>query len=234
MLFYMLRVQGACIAKKQVKESRVTDVGQRKYDSTIIHEKGDIYMVDCNVTGSDAGTSDKPKFLLKHFFETELFPQIVELVCEGCLHEGYIAIIQCDNAGPHNDKEFVDFCGSFCEARGWLWCPQAPQMPHMNNLDLAVFPCMSKHHRDFLRGHHGNSVADPDEVWKAAKQVWDDLPSATIACGYVLAYHIAEKVVQNKGSNTFLQGHDGSLHSGIRANFYATQNGVKKKNIVVE
>ena len=50
----------------------------------------------------------------------------------------------------------------------------------MNNLDLAVFPCMSKRHGDFLRGHHGNFVADPDEVWKAAKQVWDDLPSATI------------------------------------------------------
>ena len=61
-------------------------------------------------------------------------------------------------------------------------------MPHMNNLDLAVFPCMSKRHGDFLRGHHGNSIADPDEVWKAAKQVWDDLPSATIARGYVLAY----------------------------------------------
>ena len=104
----------------------------------------------------------------------------------------------------------------------------------MNNLNLAIFPCMSKHHRDFLQGHHGNSIADLDEVWKAAKQVRDDLPSAMIARGYVLAYHITEKVVQNKGSNTFLQGHDGSLHSGIRADFYATQSGVKKKNIVVE
>ena len=105
----MHQVQGARIAKKQVRESRMTDAGQRKYDGAIIHKKGGIHMVDCNVTGSDAGTSDKPKFSLKHFFETELFPRIVELVCEGRPYEGYIPIIQGDNAGPHNDKEFVDF-----------------------------------------------------------------------------------------------------------------------------
>ena len=65
----MHQVQGACITKKQVKENWMMDAGQQKYDGTIICKKGDIYMVDCNVTGSDAGTSDKPKFLLKHFFE---------------------------------------------------------------------------------------------------------------------------------------------------------------------
>jgi hypothetical protein len=54
-------------------------------------------------------------------------------------------------------------------------------------------------------------MADPDKVWAAAKEVWDELPSATIAQGFLLAYRIAKKVVDNKGSNCFLQGKDGSL-----------------------
>jgi hypothetical protein len=39
------------------------------YDGIVLGEKGYVYMVDFNVTGSDAGTSDKPKFLLIDFFE---------------------------------------------------------------------------------------------------------------------------------------------------------------------
>jgi hypothetical protein len=54
-------------------------------------------------------------------------------------------------------------------------------------------------------------MADPDKVWAAAKEVWDELPSATIARGFMLAYRIAKKVVDNKGSNCFLQQKDGSL-----------------------
>ena len=39
-------------------------------------EKDDAYMVDCTVTGSDAGTSDAPKFSLKSLFEEHIFPEI--------------------------------------------------------------------------------------------------------------------------------------------------------------
>jgi hypothetical protein len=95
-------------------------------------------------------------------------------------------------------------------------------MPHMNNLDLAVFPAMSRRHAELLRGRNGNSVADPEKVWEAAKEAWDELASATIARGFVLAYRIAKKVVDNKGSNTFLQGKGGSLHSDVRCDFYET------------
>jgi hypothetical protein len=76
-------------------------------------------------------------------------------------------------------------------------------------------------------------MADPEKVWAAAKEVWDDLPSATIARGFILAYHIAKKVVDNKGSNSFLQGKDGSLHADVRCDFYETAKGIKKKTVVV-
>ena len=228
----MHRVQGARIAKKRVRAGRKTQDGQQVYDGDIVREKGDVYMVDCNVTGSDVGTSDKPKFALRHFFEHSLFPRLDELVGNNGKYEGYIPIIQGDNAGPHQDRAFVAFCKQYCEAKQWTWQPQAPQMPHMNNLDLAVFPSMSRRHAELLRSRNGNRMADPEKVWAAAKEVWDDLPSATIARGFNLAFRIAKKVVSNKGSNGFLQGKDGSLHSDVRRDFYETAKGIKKKTVV--
>jgi hypothetical protein len=106
-------------------------------------------------------------------------------------------------------------------------------MPHMNNLALAVFPAMSRRHAELLRSLNGNRMANPEKVWAAAKEVWDDLPSATIARGFILAFRIAEKVVKNKGSNNFLQGKDGSLHSDVRRDFYDTTKGIAKKAVVV-
>ena len=67
-------------------------------------------------------------------------------------------MIQGDNAGPHTDAEYVAFCTETCNEQGWHWEPQAAQMPHMNNLDLAVFPKMSKNHGDLLRLHSNMSV----------------------------------------------------------------------------
>jgi hypothetical protein len=99
---------------------------------------------------------------------------------------------------------------------------------------LGVFPCMSQRHAKLLQGLNGNRMADPDKVWAAAKEVWDDLPSETIARGFILAYRIAIKVVVvNKGSNSFFWGKDGSLHSDVMRDFYETERGIKKKCIVV-
>jgi len=69
------RVQVARIAKRQQRASSKTAEGRTKYDGEILREKGDTYLVDCTVTGSNEGTSDEPKFLLKLIFETVIFPR---------------------------------------------------------------------------------------------------------------------------------------------------------------
>jgi hypothetical protein len=43
-------------------------------------------------------------------------------------------------------------------------------MPYANNLDLVVFPWMSKRHTQLSR-QHGNLVIPNDEIWKAAQEV---------------------------------------------------------------
>ena len=110
------------------------------------------------------------------------------------------------------------------------WEPQAPQMPHLNNLDLAVFPAMSKQHSTLLNNIMSR-VATSNEIWDTVQKVWRDLPSAAIARGFILANRIAQQVIDSKGSNTFLQQKD--FHSGVRQDFQNTSTGVVKRINVV-
>mmetsp|Transcript_35699 Transcript_35699/g.39741 ORF Transcript_35699/g.39741 Transcript_35699/m.39741 type:complete len:87 (-) Transcript_35699:14-274(-) len=79
--------------------------------------------------------------------------------------------------------------------------------------------------------HTLNSVATCDQIWNAAEQVWRDLLSAKIACGFILAYRIAKKVIAAGGSNIFLREKD--FHSKVCEEFQETTTGVKKKRIVL-
>jgi hypothetical protein len=189
------------------------------------------YLIECNVTGSDEGTSDKPKFSLMSLFRDHVFPKVLDLVSKGGEFEDYLPVFQGDNAGPHIDATYHNFVKEHCEKTGWRWEPQAPQMPHMNNLDLAVFPKMSKDHSRLLQ-NYSNKMAPPEAIWKTAESVWRHMDSASIAKGFVLAYRIAQKVIDNGGTNTFLQTHD--FHSGVRADFLDTDDGVQKKVRVIE
>lgn len=226
----LYRVQAARIAKRDVKESRRDEDGKIHYDGEIIRYKGDAYLVDCNVTGSDQGSSDKPKFSLMALFRDHVFPEIAALVAPGGAYEGYLPVIQGDNAGPHTDATYIGFVTNYCTEKGWKWEPQAPQMPHMNNLDLAVFPMMSKRHSQLLKEYSGK-MAPKEDIWEKASIVWSQMGSPEIARGFILAYRIAAKVIDNKGENTFLQTHD--FHSDVRKDFYESPTGVKKRARVV-
>ena len=102
-------------------------------------------------------------------------------------------------------------------------------MPHINVLDLAVFPCISRRHTALARKRGGLHVLSEDEVWEAAVEVWDNLPNCKIAHGYVLSYRIAQKVIDNKGDNTFL-GEEKGISCGVREDFHDTLCGVRRKD----
>jgi hypothetical protein len=182
------------------------------------------------VTGSDEGTSNNPKFSLMALFCDQVYPKIAELVSPGGTYCGYLPVIQGDNAGPHVDGAFHTSVKAFCGSNGWKREPQAPQMPHINNLDLAVFPTMSKRHSSLLK-MYSNLQAPHEEIWKTAREVWSNLGSAKIARGYILAYRIAAKAIKSGGENTFLRQQD--FHSGVHSDFYDTPKGVAKKTVVI-
>jgi hypothetical protein len=61
------RVQPAQVAAKWVRKSWQDEFRQLRYDGEVLREKGDMYLVDSTVTGSDAGTCRAPKYPL--FFQ---------------------------------------------------------------------------------------------------------------------------------------------------------------------
>jgi len=73
-------------------------------------------------------------------------------------------------------------------------------------------------------------MLQPNEIWDTAQTVWGELPSAKIASGFVQAYQILQKVIQQKGSNKFLTGSDGRIHVGIRKHFKQTDRGLTRKD----
>ena len=64
-------------------------------------------------------------------------------------------------------------------AMGWNWDLQDPQMPHTNNLELAVFPEILKSHSALLKSY-SNTMASADEIWQVCESVWRELDSALI------------------------------------------------------
>ena len=121
-------------------------------------------------------------------------------------------------SGCHNDGALNTFVRGYCRERGWLWVPQAAQMPHANVLDLSVFPAMSKRHSRLLRQWRGkHSVATHAEIWAAAVEVWRQLPTPHIGRGFVLVMRLMPKVIKARGSNSFLRKN--GLASGVRADF---------------
>lgn len=223
------RAQSYKVAEKMVRESVRQADGRMRQTGPIKRKRDDLYLVDCAVTGSNEGTSDSPKFALSRLFENHVFPKVLELVKPGGKYEGYTPIFQGDSAGPHVEAAYMQFVKGYCQTKGWHWEPQAPQMPHMNVLDLAVFPCMSRRHTALARERGGMKVLSEDEIWAAAKEVWEALPNSKIASAYVLSYRIAAEVIKAKGDNAFL-GDRGVPHVGVRADFNETALGLERKD----
>jgi hypothetical protein len=123
------------------------------------------------------------------------------LVAPDGVYNGYLPVLQGDNAGPHVD--FHTFVKGFCERKGWKWEAQAPQMRHINDLDLAVFSMMSKRLSSLLKMYLNLQVPHK-EIRQTAREVRSNLWSAKIARGYIMAYRIAAKMIESGGQSTFL------------------------------
>jgi len=129
-------------------------------------------------------------------FREYVFPKVSALVGPGGKYEGHIPVFQGDNARPHQEDKYLKFVTKYCAERGWHWEPQAPQMSHLNVLDLSVFPVMSRHHTALAHAKGGLCVLKEDAIWEAAEEVWCDLPSSKIALGYIQAFCLAKKVME--------------------------------------
>ena len=60
-------------------------------------------------------------------------------MCGGGTFEGFAPVIQVDNDVTHQDAKFYKYVVDLCKEK-CLWEPQVPQVPHMNVLNIDVFP----------------------------------------------------------------------------------------------
>ena len=67
------RCQSNKVAGRMQKALRRDNDGKLVYDGEDLRRKGDLYMVDCNVTGSSCGTADYSKVALLNYFEDLVF-----------------------------------------------------------------------------------------------------------------------------------------------------------------
>ena len=90
--------EGLLIHMQRCQAFKVAQRGYRGKGGRAV-KKGECILTDCNVTGTDIGTPDKPKFALKSLWEYVLLPSLDALVAIGGQCEGAIVIHQEDNAG---------------------------------------------------------------------------------------------------------------------------------------
>mmetsp|Transcript_31480 Transcript_31480/g.45865 ORF Transcript_31480/g.45865 Transcript_31480/m.45865 type:complete len:197 (+) Transcript_31480:1130-1720(+) len=103
----LFRAQSYKVAKRMVRQRVRQRDGSFRATGEIIRQKGDLFLVDYAVNGSEEGAYDNPKFSLKQLFETTIFPDVEKLVGPGGKYEGHKVIFQGDNAGPHRELPIV-------------------------------------------------------------------------------------------------------------------------------
>ena len=232
----MYRCWSARTAQRTVNETVYVD-GQAKRPNvanggTVKRERGSQYMVDCNVVGSSDGTSTNPKFSLLRLFSTPgsgIMDRVDALVRPGGLYEGYTPVFQGDRAPAHVEGRFLAYVRGVCEAKGWLWEPQASQMPISNTCDVLVFAALARRHATLCRERAGKAPASNDVIWEMVQKVWADMPSADIATAHVLVHRILKKVIDGGGGNHFINEADG-MHCGISRDFLKTDRGLERRD----
>ena len=86
---------------------------------------------------------------------------------------------------------------------------------------------MSKQHSERLQTM-GNTVAEKEDIWAAVMEVWANLPSADVARGFVQAYRVMGKIIEEGGNNHWLK--HGGPHLNVRRDFYDTPSGCLPKS----
>jgi hypothetical protein len=224
--------------------------------------KGDCLLTDWNVTGTDVGTPDKPKFAFRALWEYGLLPSLDALVGPGTQCEGALVIHQEDNAGrvlptllpftlfllcrtlltfpvdltltqgPHKEGGFHSWLTEQFHTRGWLLELQVPQGPYTNVLDLQVFPAMSRRHSELLQVF-SNTEADKERIWQIANEIWKTMTSSMAARAFILAFRIMGRIIETNGDTDWLK--NGAPHYNVRRDYVDTDTsrGIKKFDAVV-
>ena len=223
------RCARAKMARKEQRKAVHKD-GRYTFTGKIIRKKGDVYMVDANVTGAAEGSAKAPKFTMLRYFKEHLLPALLAATSKGGKYDGYDVVLQGDNAGPHTEQKFQKFLNETVgigEYAHFSIHNQAAHMPHSNVLDDCVFPSMSKKQQLFAAKETGMKTLSKNEIAKYSQEAWDDLSSSTIARSFIQVYRTLGQVIKEEGDTQFLA--QGGFHYGVRNDFVDTPTGIRPR-----
>ena len=185
-----------------------------------LREKGKEYFRPMEVTGSNEGDNKHPKFSLTKYFEERLFRKLDDVVRSVEEEENCKVVVrfQWDGAGPHRDNKLVNYLDSEFRTRNWILVPQPSQSPLTNTKDPCIFPSLSKKVTEAQGLQKGSIALEGDEIWKYAKQAFDNLPLETIARSYAAHHQIVNAIYKDKGGDDFTRAKK-ALHVGSRLHF---------------
>jgi hypothetical protein len=179
-----------------------------------------MYFEGMEVTGSNEGSEEKPKFALKKYFEDVMLPRLDDLARE----HGCVVRFQWDGAGPHTEAGLVKYLQSEFDRRGWMLACQCSQTPPVNVQDACIFPSLSKSQSKAQAMATGKRCLREEEIWEASKAAFDRMALPTIARSYASHMQVVAAIVDCNGTNDFMR-EKGHGHYGVRKAFVETDDG---------
>ena len=210
-------------AQKDSYKAVWTAEGQRRHPkvpSNKLRSKGKKYFKGMEVTGSNEGTTENPKWSLKVYFKEIMLPRLDELA----LQHSCIIRWQWDGAGPHKEGGLVEYLQEEFDKRGWMLACQCSQTPPVNIQDACVFPSLSKSQSKAQAMASGKRCLREEEIWEASKAAFDRMPLSTIARSYAGHMQVVAAMIACDGSNDFMN-EKGHGHYNIRKAYVETDDG---------
>ena len=190
-----------------------------------LRSKGEYYWNDMDITGSSEGTDQDPKYSLLNWHRDQLIPamEATEEELSLRLNKKIVFRYQMDGAGPHKDKQLLQFIESEFDQRGWLMKFQPSQSPMLNVKDAAILPMLSKKVSAIQGISNQSALLEGEQLFEAARQAWESMDLCKVARTYVTHHQIVLQIHKYEGGNEFLSKN--RYHFGIRHHFLPTEDG---------
>ena len=116
-----------------------------------------------------------------------------------------------DSAGPHTDKNLLEFLDDEFTERNWMLVRQPPQSPLTNVKDTCLFPSLSKTVSWNQSNLYNNKLLDGEDLNNCVQLAFENLPLDTIARSYLGHHQMVCAIVKDQGGDQHMKEKDVAL-----------------------
>ena len=199
-----------------------------KIDSNLLRKKGEMYLKNCELTGSSEGTEQHPKVSLLSVYKEQIIPDLEEKIVNRLSMGGtrkVIIVKQEDGAGLHQDGTYLREMKRIFKEKDWILFQQPSQSPVTNVHDACIFPMMSKAVSTEQALQFGAVLLKGEDLNKTVMSVWNNERNHVAMSRAFAGHHqLVLSIMKHNGDNEYLT-EKGGLSFGVRRTFVADQTG---------